>query len=223
MALLEKDIVVKTSTIPNSGNGLFAKNTIPKGARIVEYKGRVSTWKKVRHENGENGYIYFLNRNHVIDASRAEKSLARYSNDATGLRRIKGLNNNAEYVEDGTRVFIVAKREILSGEEIFVGYGKEYWQTIRENIRIEASNKKIEAKKLADRTRRETLKAAKLAKRTAAVAQRKAKRQETAARKKAKLRELMLAKRERNAAVKAKKQAAKAARKTAKKAVPRKK
>jgi len=40
MALLEKQLVVKRSAIPNSGKGLFTKKFIPKGTRIVEYKER---------------------------------------------------------------------------------------------------------------------------------------------------------------------------------------
>ncbi|RYY57044.1 MAG: SET domain-containing protein-lysine N-methyltransferase, partial [Chitinophagaceae bacterium] len=199
MALLEKDLVVKTSTIPSSGQGLFSKVYIPKGTRIVEYKGRVTTWKQVRHDNGENGYIYFMNRNHVIDASKSLAAIARYSNDATGLSRIQGLSNNAEYIEDGKRVFIVSKKDIMPGEEIFVGYGKEYWQTIRHNIRVEEQRKKEAAKKLADKERRETLKAKKLAARREVIARRKEKRQQLAARKKAKLQELMAAKKTRKA------------------------
>ena len=162
MALLEKSIVVKTSTIPGSGQGLFSKAFIPKGAKVVEYKGRVSTWKEVRHNNGENAYIYFMNRNHVIDASKAKTSFARYSNDAKGLTRIAGLANNAEYVEEGKRVFIIAKRDIQPGEEIFVGYGAEYWQTIRHNIRVEAQRKKEEQDKIRQKEKREAAKKKKL-------------------------------------------------------------
>ncbi|HEX4876496.1 MAG TPA: SET domain-containing protein-lysine N-methyltransferase [Chitinophagaceae bacterium] len=137
MALLEKDLEVKESLLPSAGKGLFTKVFIPKGTRIVEYKGKITTWKEVEHNDGKNGYIYYVKRNHVIDASRHSSALARYANDARGIRRMKGLANNAEYTEDGLKVYITATKDIPAGSEIFVEYGKEYWDAIRHNIRLD--------------------------------------------------------------------------------------
>ncbi len=136
MALLEKQLFVKKSTIPNSGKGLFTKKFIPKGTRIVEYKGRISTWAEVKDEDGKNGYIFYVNRNHVIDALPRLSALARYANDARGLVRIKGLTNNCDYVTDGKKAYIESKKDIPAGAEIFVDYGKDYWKVIRENVKI---------------------------------------------------------------------------------------
>jgi SET domain-containing protein len=77
-----------------------------------------------------------VKRDHVINAEPYKKALARFANDARGLKRVKGVINNAEYKEDGLRVFIVAKRDIPAGSEILVDYGKEYWDVIRYNNRI---------------------------------------------------------------------------------------
>jgi hypothetical protein len=98
MALLEKQLVVKSSTIPNSGKGLFTKKSILKGTRIVEYKGKKTTWKEVDIDEGRNGYIYYINRNHVIDAMPFLKYLGRYANDAQGMSKVKGITNNSRYV-----------------------------------------------------------------------------------------------------------------------------
>jgi uncharacterized protein len=136
MALLEKQLFVKKSTIPNSGKGLFTKKFIPKGTRIVEYKGKISTWKDVKDEDGKNGYIFYVNRNHVINALPTKKPLARYANDARGLVKIKGLTNNCDYVTDGLKAYIESKKDIPAGSEIFVDYGKDYWKVIRENIKL---------------------------------------------------------------------------------------
>ena len=133
MALLEKQLVVRRSTIPGSGKGLFTKEFIPKGTRIVEYKGKLTTWKEVKHDNGSNGYIYYVTRNHVIDARTYTKALARYANDARGLQKIKGVTNNAAYAEDKLKVYIESTKDILPNSEILVSYGKEYWDTIRHN------------------------------------------------------------------------------------------
>ncbi len=142
MALLEKHLYVKRSTIPASGKGLFTKVFIPKGTRIVEYKGRMTTWKEVNHQDGKNGYIYYIDRNHVIDASTYQKALGRFANDAQGLQKVKGVRNNSVYTEDNYRVYIESTRDIPAGSEILVSYGKEYWDVIKHNMRIEKAAKK---------------------------------------------------------------------------------
>ena len=148
---MEKSIYVKRSRLPKAGKGLFAKEFISKGSRIVEYKGRVTTWKEVDGRDGNNGYIYFVKRNHVIDASTYPKALGRYANDANGLFRVPGIRNNAQYVEDGLKVYIEAIRDISAGEEILVDYGKEYWDVIKYNLEID---RKREEKKKQRRQRR---------------------------------------------------------------------
>lgn len=144
MALLEKHLEVKTSTIPGSGKGLFTKVSIPKGTRIVEYKGRITDWKDVK-DDWENGYIYTVTRNHVIDAGKTLSALARYANDARGITRVKGITNNSTYVNDGKRAFIESTKDIPAGAEIFVDYGKDYWDVIRANRKIDAQEAKKKA------------------------------------------------------------------------------
>ncbi len=141
MALLEKKVEVKLSKLPKAGKGLFAKEFIPKNTRIVEYKGKITTWKEVDDNDGNNGYIYYVKRHHVIDASRYSSALARYANDARGLQRVKGMTNNSEYVEDGLKVYIESRKDIPAGEEILVEYGKEYWDVIRHNLKIDESRR----------------------------------------------------------------------------------
>jgi SET domain-containing protein len=147
MALLEKKVTVKKSVLPNAGKGLFAKEFIPKGTRILEYKGKITTWKDVEHNDGGNGYIYYVKRHHVINASRHKDSLARYANDARGLQRVKGITNNADYVEEGLKVFIRSVKNIPAGSEILVPYGKEYWDVIRHNRKVEAQRQKLRERK----------------------------------------------------------------------------
>ena len=137
MALLEKKLEVKQSDIPGAGLGLFTTETINKGDKIVEYKGKIKTWAEAKHDDG-NFYIFYVNDQHVIDGATNKKGLARFINDAKGLTRIKGVTNNAEFVCVGLRVFVVATKNIPAGSEILVGYGKEYWQVIRKNQKIDS-------------------------------------------------------------------------------------
>jgi len=155
MALFEKHLYIKKSTLPNAGKGLFTKVFIPKGERIVEYKGKITTWKDVKDDDGKNGYIFYVKRYHVIDALPTKKPLARYANDARGLTRIKGVTNNCDYITDGLKAYIESKKNIERGSEIFVDYGPDYWKVIRENIAVD---KKAKAKKKSKKVKHKTAK-----------------------------------------------------------------
>jgi SET domain-containing protein len=133
----QKLLQVKRSGLKGAGKGLFTKTLIPKGTKIIEYRGRINTWKALKDAD-DNGYLFYVNRNHVIDAFPYKKALARFANDATGMVREKGLRNNSQYITEGLKVYIAALRDIQPGEEILVGYGKEYWAIRRQNQRLEA-------------------------------------------------------------------------------------
>ncbi len=138
MPLFEKYLRIKKSTLPNAGKGLFTRVDISKGARIVEYKGRLQPWREVKEQDGINGYLMYINRNVVINALPSIKTFGRYANDARGLVRLNGVRNNAEYVSEGNRCFIEATRNIKAGEEILVSYGMEYWTLMK---RLASENK----------------------------------------------------------------------------------
>jgi SET domain-containing protein len=148
MALLEKYLYVEDSTIPGAGKGLFTSIDIAKGTRIVEYKGRRTTWKEVK-DDSTNYYIYTINRNNVIDAQKTLSALARYANDAKGFNRVKGITNNCVYVNDGNKAFIESVKNIPAGSEIFVDYTQEYWKVLKENLRLEKQREKAAVKKEA--------------------------------------------------------------------------
>jgi len=131
MPLLEKFLIIKKSRLLGAGKGLFTKVAIKKGTRIVEYKGRLQTWKEVKDQDGHNGYLMYINRNAVINALPALKTFGRYANDAMGLTRVDSLRNNGEYISEGNRCYIDATRNIKPNEEILVGYGREYWTLIK--------------------------------------------------------------------------------------------
>lgn len=125
-------LYVDDSKIPGTGKGLFTRNEIQKGELIIEYTGDVTNWEAVRYD-AFNVYIYFVNDNYVINAKEHPEAIARYANDAYGLTRIKGMNNNSRFVNIDGRVFIKATKMIRAGSEILVNYGKGYWETVRQN------------------------------------------------------------------------------------------
>jgi SET domain-containing protein len=129
---------VKRSQLPNAGKGLYTTAPIKKGEKIIEYKGQIITWKeyKKRVERDEDGYLLFVNNKRCIDAFPTPQHIARYANDAAGLSRVKGLRNNCYYDIENGKGYIVSKRPIKAGEEIFVSYTKEYWDCVRYNIKL---------------------------------------------------------------------------------------
>ena len=99
------------------------------------------TWKEVeKMADDRNGYVFYFNRNYVIDAWKTKKGVAHYANDAKGIVRVPGIKNNSEYDTKKQRCYIVATKDIEPGSEILVGYGAEYWQVIRYNIRQDQKN-----------------------------------------------------------------------------------
>ncbi|MEO7306529.1 MAG: SET domain-containing protein [Ferruginibacter sp.] len=139
------NLIVKRSTLPGSGKGLFTKCLIPKNTKVAEYKGKITTWENADHDDGDNPYIYYVNKDHVIDAKNNKTSLAHYANDADGLKKVRKLDNNSTYAVENKRVFIKALTDIPAGSEILVGYGKEYWKVIKKNK--ESKTKKSALKK----------------------------------------------------------------------------
>ncbi len=126
MALLEKHLFLKRSTMPSAGKGLFTKQDIKRGTFIVEYKGVIRKWKELKQGEGCNGYMYYINRNHVIDAKPSKQCFGRYANDANGIGKLKGMTNNVAFSISDNKVFIKAIKNIKAA--------KKYWFLMEKNI-----------------------------------------------------------------------------------------
>ncbi|MEO6316717.1 MAG: SET domain-containing protein-lysine N-methyltransferase [Chitinophagaceae bacterium] len=137
-----KNLYIKRSKLPGAGKGLFTRQPVKKGTVIIEYKGSLTTWKKIEDSETFNGYVFYINRNNVIDAKRRLTALARYANDARGPGKVAGILNNADYITRGKKVFIQATKDIAAGGEILVSYGKEYWDVIRYNHKLSLKEEK---------------------------------------------------------------------------------
>ena len=99
------------------GKGVFAATSIPKGARIVEYKGvRMSedaADEKYGDDESPHTFLFLLDDKTVIDANRRGNS-ARWINH--------GCDPNCETNEENRRLFIDAIRDIRRGEELTYDY-----------------------------------------------------------------------------------------------------
>jgi len=94
-----------------------------------------------------NGYVFYFNSKYCLDAWKSKKSIAQFANDAKGLTRVDGIKNNSEYITEKKRCFIETIKDVPAGGEILVGYGAEYWQVIRYNVKLEQKNREKEGKK----------------------------------------------------------------------------
>ncbi|MDZ4668892.1 MAG: SET domain-containing protein [bacterium] len=131
------DLEIKKSHIPGAGKGLFASALFKRGDRVIEYTGDIITWAQCKKRNetldGVGAYYFYVSAKKCVDAQNCLDSLARYANDAAGFVRIDGIRNNSRFEVIRGKPFIIASRNIKPGEEVFVSYGKEYWDAMRVN------------------------------------------------------------------------------------------
>ncbi len=101
------------------GRGVFALDTIRKGERIIEYKGKHVKWswasKAYPDVVGEptHTFLFELGEDMVIDANQ-NGNAARWINHSC--------SPNCEASEDDGRIFIEALRTIRPGEELGYDY-----------------------------------------------------------------------------------------------------
>jgi uncharacterized protein len=132
---------IKKSRLPGAGKGLFTRDALMQGQIIIEYKGRITTYKEVQQNKTISPYVYFVNNNYVIDAMAFPESLGRYANDANGMQTFPGLINNAQFILLNKKVYLQATADMPPGAEIFVSYGKAYWNVIKTNLGLKKKDK----------------------------------------------------------------------------------
>ena len=127
-------VEVKNSTI--HGKGVFARKDIPKGKKIIEYVGEHISWKEAlrRHPHDPsqpNHTFYFgLEDGSAIDAKFG-------GNESMWINH--SCKPNCQSLEEdakkSTRVFLYAKKNIKSGDELFYDYGLQLEGKITKEIK----------------------------------------------------------------------------------------
>lgn len=104
-----------------SGLGLFTKETLKKGALVIEYTGEKITEAEANKRGGK--YLFELNDNWTIDGKGRENT-ARYLNHSCKPNCYPELDDKEEHI------YIYAKRNIKAGEELTYNYGKMYFDDL---------------------------------------------------------------------------------------------
>jgi len=144
-AVLGRGVVVKKSTIPGAGNGLFTTKVFQPGASVTEYDGVIigRTEAVKLREKGEATHCRSLGYHLVIDGreidvekgdggiGRGGGAFANHGGSASinshfvTRQQLEGVSRKG--LQSLDRVFIVADRELAAGEEVMVSYGKGFW------------------------------------------------------------------------------------------------
>ena len=105
-------VAVKRSS---AGLGLYAARDFSRGETVIEYIG-----ERIRGSHERNNlYIFRVDKQWDIDGS-PRWNKARYINHSC--------KPNCEAINDDGRIFIVAKRKIVAGDELAYDYGEEYFK-----------------------------------------------------------------------------------------------
>lgn len=115
---LQKDqgLRIKKSTIPNSGDGLFAAKEFKKDSKVVDYLGEIS------QEAIQGPFVLELGKHKFVDAAES-KYVGGFSNTC---RSRDHCTNNATLTSYKGVGRIKAKKKIAKGKEIFTSYGRNY-------------------------------------------------------------------------------------------------
>ena len=141
---------IKTSTIPNGGLGIFAKKIYKKGDWITDYPGKYvnsNQYEKLMNKGDFNTYYYSIfnqfNNKTLIGDSQFKSDISQcghlindinnityneiFDNDKIKEYIYSKKNTNVEFVIDGDKIQLFARKNISKNEELFAHYGVMYW------------------------------------------------------------------------------------------------
>jgi uncharacterized protein len=132
-------LVIKTSQIHNSGNGVWTNTFIPKGTRIGYYEGRV-----LCGDDQITDYSFTLNKKWFVDAFQFPRSIIAMINDVYCSRfktncefdvQTRDLDTGELLQGQHRRVFLASTKDIPKGSELFASYGDEYWDCKQREVK----------------------------------------------------------------------------------------
>ena len=111
--------------------GVFIMEDAKKGAFVARYSGE--QLNKIENSKRTGNYRMKVHNNLFLDAEDSKHFEGRYINDCKGSKWKKNVRFAANYTVNTCKttgykwVKIIATRNIKAGEELFLSYGKDYW------------------------------------------------------------------------------------------------
>jgi len=118
--------IVAPSNIVGANDGLFTTCPIPKNTKLGKYTGTI--YNPSEKSVCDESYVLQINANVAIDALTNLTCIFRYINDPINSKFI-----NCRFNKNGD---IISTKFIFPGEELFIGYGKDYWYDKNNYVRL---------------------------------------------------------------------------------------
>lgn len=160
MATIGNGVEVRTSTIANSGNGLFATRDFEKNEPITRYEGEIISKKdaeKLEKQKKNSHFISYQAQHSVIvglnDPTISQgRGGASFANDGKRDERYpyNAVFDSTEQSEVVKVIFLKALVPIKNGQEIFVNYGNTYWKRDAEQNEDDIEKNQIISKHVKD-------------------------------------------------------------------------
>ncbi len=112
---------------PIHGNGVFAATDIPKGTRLIRYRGKILTHDQANRRYGNDvdsghTFLFTLNEKYLIDANDGG-NIARWINHSCSPNCQAWVIEHDSKDPKRDQVVIESKRAIHKGEELTYDYG----------------------------------------------------------------------------------------------------
>jgi SET domain-containing protein len=112
---------------PIHGNGVFAATDIPKGTRLIRYRGKILTHEQANKRYGNDvdsghTFLFTLNEKYLIDANE-DGNIARWINHSCSPNCQAWVIEHESKDPKRDQVVIESKRAIKKGEELTYDYG----------------------------------------------------------------------------------------------------
>ena len=124
------------------GRGVRTKRAFKRRQIVCSYGGKCYRLNSKEDIKSDSDYKYLIVKNIVVDGAPNLKEsrghTGAFINDANGPIRSPEIKNNVRFSNGSIRnangvrkraVWVRAERDLAAGEELWLAYGKDYWQS----------------------------------------------------------------------------------------------
>jgi len=125
MCWVHRLVNVQESTIPNAGEGGFARVDLKKGTMIGRFTvGTIKLEADQLPPMNDRTHIWQKNFNTFFDTAMTNSISGKFNSCTSKDAKRTGCKNNAKINSVGN---VKLTKNVKKGQEIFVPYGKDYW------------------------------------------------------------------------------------------------